>query len=159
MSLRASSRSAPASGSSPRPHLTAAALRRCTATVLMTSTAGTSAISRTYSPAVSAASDMRHPFDRPSVLLPGAVGDRADGSSSIGALALLSLCGPRERSRTEKWRDLPPASTASPGYRVTGTPPAQLDRAGRLGAEEGAPTCVPGERSALLGRSTRRVWT
>src|SRR5690606_40746150 len=40
------SRSSCFSGSSARPHLTAAALSRCTATVLITSTAGTSAMSR-----------------------------------------------------------------------------------------------------------------
>src|SRR5690606_3379735 len=49
-SLRASSRSSWVSGSSARPTLTAAALMRCTATVLITSTAGTSAMSRNSSP-------------------------------------------------------------------------------------------------------------
>lgn len=46
MSLRASSRSLCASPSSASPRLTAAELIRCTATVVITSTAGTSAMSR-----------------------------------------------------------------------------------------------------------------
>ena len=47
INFRASSRSVAASPSSPRPHLTAAALIRCSATVVITSTAGTSPMSRT----------------------------------------------------------------------------------------------------------------
>ena len=55
MSLRASSRSswAAASGSSARPSFTAAALMRCTAAVVITSTAGTSAMSRVADEAAS----------------------------------------------------------------------------------------------------------
>ena len=99
MSLRASSRSSCASGSSARPTLTAAALSRCTAAVLMISTAGTSAMSRVALRLVG----RRNRFE----------GASADSLTIAHGLPLLDSFGLRAFVPGTKVEILPPALTAS----------------------------------------------
>ena len=130
MSLRASSRSICGSGSSARPHLTAAALSRCTAAVLMTSTAGTSAMSRVRMP-------------RPARALPlgvagvipvrVAVGGAGDWNRAHALLSARLRRAPERLLRLESGFTSHPRLTASrlPGH---STPPSRRRRRGSQGA-------------------------
>ena len=122
ISRRASSRSrcSAASGPSASPHLTAAALIRCTAAVVMTSTAGTSAMSRV---------GLRRRPAAASVVVgrcPGGLGDSGAHAGSLADRPAVSIVGcprpirgdPRGPGVQVKQHLLPPASThlrRSPG--------------------------------------------
>ena len=157
MSLRASSRSVCVAGSSASPHFTAAALIRCTAAVVITSTAGTSAMSRVGQ------------LVEESVASLARVRRRAE-SSGVGARvlsprrvappcsALLRCCGSGHRPAS-KWSD-PTCAPASPGCTGQCALPLRKIR-GASGCENGtASPCrrgIPLPARRLMSRNARRV--